>query len=161
VPGAVPLLFGSIDFQLDLGILGEDEALAAFRSQLVLASRLGGASAPIDGVTVGIENLTELESDVARARAFGFGGKLCVHLRQVSSVNVGFAPSPASRSRQKKILDIAISSPDSEAGVMAMDGHTIDRPIILQAKRILLATTTSRSDVPPWTESSRCSPDII
>jgi len=43
------LMFGSIDFQLDLGIHGEGEELLYFRSQLVLISRLAGLPAPVDG----------------------------------------------------------------------------------------------------------------
>ncbi len=39
-PGVVRLAFGSIDFQLDLGIAGDDEALLYFRSHFVLESRL-------------------------------------------------------------------------------------------------------------------------
>ncbi len=35
-------MFGSSDFQIDLGINGEGEELLYFRSQLVLVSRLAG-----------------------------------------------------------------------------------------------------------------------
>ena len=47
-------VFGSIDFQLDLGIEVEEEELLHFRSQLVLVSRVAGLDAPVDGVTTAI-----------------------------------------------------------------------------------------------------------
>jgi citrate lyase subunit beta/citryl-CoA lyase len=40
VPGVVRMGFGHLDFQLDMGIDGDDDALLYFRSQLVLISRL-------------------------------------------------------------------------------------------------------------------------
>src|SRR5262249_30871970 len=40
--GVQRLVFGSIDFQLDLAIQDDDAALLMFRSQLVLISRLAG-----------------------------------------------------------------------------------------------------------------------
>lgn len=45
-PGVSRLAFGSVDFQLDTGILGEHEELLHARSQLVLASRVAGRLAP-------------------------------------------------------------------------------------------------------------------
>ena len=42
------LLFGTIDFQLELGIDGDGDELLAFRSQLVLASRLAGIQDSLD-----------------------------------------------------------------------------------------------------------------
>ena len=48
------LVFGTIDFQLDLGIDGDDMELLHFRSMLVLASRCAGLPPPCDGVTASI-----------------------------------------------------------------------------------------------------------
>ena len=79
------LAFGTIDFQVDLGIEGEDDALAHFRSQLVLESRLAQIQPPLDGVTVDINDAEVLRQDTLRAKRFGFGGKLCIHPRQVRS----------------------------------------------------------------------------
>jgi hypothetical protein len=42
------LIFGSIDFQMDLGIRG-DEQLDFHRAHLVLASPVGGIDAPVGG----------------------------------------------------------------------------------------------------------------
>ncbi|HSV36609.1 MAG TPA: CoA ester lyase, partial [Ramlibacter sp.] len=91
-PGVARLVFGSIDFQLDMDIEDEDEALRPYRAQLVLASRVAQLAAPVDGVTVAIDDAERIGADARRARAFGFGGKLCIHPRQVAVVNAAFSP---------------------------------------------------------------------
>jgi citrate lyase subunit beta/citryl-CoA lyase len=68
-PGVQRLLFGSIDFQVDLGIEGDDDALLFFRSLLVLASRLAGLEAPVDGVTTALDDELAVSTDTARAPA--------------------------------------------------------------------------------------------
>src|SRR6202795_197978 len=45
--GVQRLLFGSIDFQLDLGMAAEEDELLYFRSRIVLASRLAGIQSPV------------------------------------------------------------------------------------------------------------------
>src|SRR5437660_12405324 len=82
-PRVARLAFGSVDFQLDTGITGEQEELLYARSRLVLASRVASILPPIDGVTMALEDQTRLQEDVARARRLGFGGKLCIHPKQV------------------------------------------------------------------------------
>ncbi len=77
------LMFGSIDFQLDLGINGEGEELLYFRSQLVLVSRIAGLPAPVDGITAVFDSADPVRADTQRARRLGFGGKLCIHPKQI------------------------------------------------------------------------------
>jgi citrate lyase subunit beta/citryl-CoA lyase len=134
-PGVVRLIFGSVDFQLDLGIPEEGAPLAAFRSQLVLASRLGGAAAPVDGVTVALDDPGALEADTARARAFGFGAKLCIHPRQVAAVNAGFMPTEQEIGWARRIVDAVSAGADNAA--LAVAGELVDRPVILKAQSIL------------------------
>lgn len=75
-PPVTRLAFGTLDFQVDLDIAGDDDALLAFRSHLVLVSRLAGVPAPIDGVTTSIDDLELLRADTRRSRRLGFGAKL-------------------------------------------------------------------------------------
>ena len=48
-PGVQRLLFGTLDFQMDLGIDGDGEELAYYRSAMVLISRLAEIQPPVDG----------------------------------------------------------------------------------------------------------------
>lgn len=133
--GVQRLTFGSIDFQVDLGMRDalEDELLV-FRSQLVLASRLAGLPPPIDGVSTAIDETDRLRDDVLRARRLGFGGKLCIHPRQVECINRHFAPSKAERAWARRVLDAAAKS---NGTAIAVDGRMVDKPVVLRAQTIL------------------------
>jgi len=128
------LVFGSIDFQLDLGISGEGDALLYFRSQLVLASRLANLAAPVDGVSTSIDDAQTLRSDAERARRLGFGAKLCIHPKQVDSVNRSFSPSDEEVLWAQRVLDAAARS---DGAAVAVDGKMVDRPVILRAQALL------------------------
>ena len=127
------LAFGSIDFQVDLGIEGDDEELLFFRSQLVWQSRLAGLPAPVDGVTANFYDDDRLRSDARRARRLGFGGKLCIHPRQLQAVSTAFMPDDAQRAWAARVL-MAIDS--AKGATVALDGKMVDRPVWLQAMRI-------------------------
>ena len=133
----VRLLFGSIDFQLDLGIPVDGDSLSAFRSHLVLASRLGACAGPVDGVTTALDDPPILAADIDRARRFGFGGKLCIHPRQVGAVNAGFAPTAAEERWARAVMDAVAAPANAGRAALAVDGAMIDRPVILKAEAIL------------------------
>ena len=123
------LAFGSIDFQVDLGIDGEGEELLYFRSGLVLVSRLAGLLPPVDGVTVAIE-----DAETLRGRRLGFGAKLCIHPKQVAVVNACFAPTAEDIAWAERVLAAAAASKGS---AVAVDGKMVDVPVIRKAENIL------------------------
>ena len=89
--------FGTLDFQVDLGIDGDGEELNTFRSMIVFASRLAGIEAPVDGVSTVIDDAEDIEQHARYARKFGFGGKLCIHPKQLEAVHQAYAWSDAER----------------------------------------------------------------
>ena len=133
-PGVSRLMFGSIDFCVDLGIEGDDRELDYFRSQLVLASRLAGIAAPVDGVTTSIDDEALLRSDTLRGKRFGFGGKLCIHPKQVAGVRAAYLPTAAEVNWAQRVVSAATAA---HGGAVAVDGKMVDRPVILKAERIL------------------------
>lgn len=133
-PGVLRLLFGSIDFALDLGISGDDDALLAFRSQLVLASRLAGLPPPVDGVCTAIDDAGRLDAEARRARRLGFGGKLCIHPKQVATVNAAFLPDAGEVAWARRIVQAA---QDAAGGAVAVDGVMVDLPVLRRAQAIL------------------------
>lgn len=128
------LAFGSVDFALDLGIKGQDDELLFARSELVLASRLAGRPAPIDGVTLTLDSDQALAKDVERARRLGFGGKLCIHPKQVPATNAGFQPDAAEIEWARRVVAAAEANP---SGALRLDGKLVDRPVVEQARRLL------------------------
>ncbi len=132
--GVVRLAFGTIDFQLDLGIGGDDDALLAFRSRFVFESRLAQLAPPVDGVTTAIDDNGRIEHDALRSRRTGFGAKLCIHPRQVEVVNRSFSPSPAELDWAQRVVDAM----DRAGGAaVAVDGKMVDRPVLLRAQALL------------------------
>ncbi|TBU90304.1 HpcH/HpaI aldolase/citrate lyase family protein [Phytopseudomonas dryadis] len=129
------LAFGSVDFQVDTGILGDGEELLFARSRLVIASALARIGAPVDGVTVDLGNLEQLASDVRRARQQGFAGKLCVHPKQVAPINDGFRPAAQEVQWARRVLDSVAAH--HGVGAISLDGKLIDLPVILRARRIV------------------------
>ena len=136
VRGLTRLGFGSIDFQLDTGIGDEGDGLLYARSRIVLASAMAGLHPPLDGVNVDLDDMTALERDTARARGLGFGGKLCIHPRQVAVVNRGFAPSDEELDWARRVVAAAKGA----KGAIRLDGKLIDAPVVSRAQRLLAAT---------------------
>jgi len=133
-PGVQRLLFGSIDFQADLCIEGDDDALLFFRSRIVLVSRLAGLAPPVDGVTTDLQDLGATVRDTARARRLGFGAKLCIHPRQVDAVNQGFTPSDAECDWARRVIAAAQAG---GGAAVAVDGKMVDAPVMLRARSLL------------------------
>jgi citrate lyase subunit beta / citryl-CoA lyase len=134
VPGVLRLAFGSLDFQFDLGIPDDVEGLRAFRSHLVLVSRLAGVGSPVDGITRRFDEAGPVQADTARAQALGFGAKLCIHPRQVAWVNAGFSPTADEIAWATRVLD---ADRASAGAATAIDDGMIDRPVMLRAQAIL------------------------
>jgi len=135
--GVARLVFGSIDFQLDLDIADDDLALLPFRMQLVLASRVANLPPPVDGVTTALDDAARIESEARRARSLGFGAKLCIHPRQVPIVNGAFSPGAAEVAWAQRVVEAAAAS---GGAAVAVDGKMVDAPVLARARRLLAAS---------------------
>src|SRR5712692_8758693 len=139
--GVQRLLFGSIDFQLDLGMAAEEDELLYFRSQIVLDSRLAGIQPPVDGVTTDIHSTELVRADTLRARRLGFSGKMCIHPKQVPIVNECFAPSADEVSWARRVVEASSQAPGA---AISVDGKMVDRPVLARAEGILAAVAQLR-----------------
>jgi citrate lyase subunit beta/citryl-CoA lyase len=135
-PGVARLAFGAIDLQVDLDMQcdAQESELLHFRLEMVLASRLAGIEPPVDGVTTAFDDPGLVEQAARRARRLGFGAKLCIHPRQVAAVNRAFLPSADELAWARAVM-AAVEAGDG--GAISLDGKMIDKPVILQAQRML------------------------
>ncbi len=140
-PKVQRFVFGSIDFQLDLGIQGEEEELLYFRSQLVLVSRIAGLEPAVDGVTTAIDDAQRIRGDTLRAKRLGFGAKLCIHPRQVNVVNECFEPTAEEEKWARRIVEAAEAV---HGAAVSVDGKMVDRPVIARAEAILSRIKTAQ-----------------
>ena len=74
------------------------------------------------------------QEDVVHARRLGFRGKLCIHPKQVETINRGFVPTEAELAWARRVLEAADST---GVGALRLDGELIDRPVIERARSIL------------------------
>lgn len=126
------LAFGSVDFAADVGMSHTREALLHARATLVLAARLAGQPAPIDGVTMAIADEAAVEEDSRYAADLGMGGKLLIHPAQVGPARRGFAPS----NREVEWAGRVIAAAETGA-VAVVDGQMVDGPVVTRARLIL------------------------
>lgn len=137
-PGVNRLVFGHLDFALDLGAATDWEALLLARQRLVWRSRLAGRDAPVDSVTPELDE-DAVRDDAKRAARMGFGGKLLIHPRQVAPTAAVFSPSEDDVHWARRV--IAAVEGDSR-GAVALDGRMIDKPVEDAARRILARANT-------------------
>ncbi|HEX3098150.1 MAG TPA: CoA ester lyase [Usitatibacter sp.] len=141
-PGVVRLAIGHLDFMADTGLRagpGEPE-LSPLRFAVAMATRIAGLAPAVDGVTVQTDDAAQLKEDIARARRFGFGGKLLIHPRQVPVAHEAFAPDAAELAWAERVV-----AADAAAGGRAVqvDGRMVDLPVVSLA-RLTLARARRR-----------------
>jgi citrate lyase subunit beta/citryl-CoA lyase len=132
--GVQRLAFGTIDYAVDLDLAEGDEGLLYPACRIALASRAAGLASPVAGVTADIGDETRLRADVRFARACGFGAKLCIHPKQIDPIHRALQPSVAAVDWANRVLAAEAASP----GAARLDGRMVDRPVVLQAERILM-----------------------
>lgn len=128
------LIFGSLDFQLDLGMFAEEEELLYFRSQLVLVSSLANIPSPVDGITTSLDDPEQLRRDTLRAKRLGFGAKLCIHPKQVRLVNELLGTSAAEEAWARRVVEAVAAAKGS---AVVVDGKMVDRPVLARAEALL------------------------
>ncbi|HYL71517.1 MAG TPA: CoA ester lyase [Candidatus Dormibacteraeota bacterium] len=137
------LTWGAEDLSAALGARAKRDAAGALtftyalaRSSCLLAAAALGVQA-IDGVHVEFRDAAGLARELEEARRDGFSGKLAIHPDQVAPINAAFTPTEAERTYALRV--VAAFAATGGAGVASLDGQMIDRPHLLQARRVLAA----------------------
>jgi citrate lyase subunit beta/citryl-CoA lyase len=141
---ALPLAamsWGAEDLSAALGASSKYDASGdlAFTYQLARSLCLAGAVAagaqPVDGVFADFKDDKGLGAEAEAARRDGFTGKLAIHPAQVSVINAAFTPSNADVAHAEEIVAAFEAQPN--AGVLSVGGKMVDRPHLVQARRVL------------------------
>ena len=132
----IRLALGNLDLQADLGMVcdPQETELETARYQIVLASRVAQIAPPVDGVTPSTDDVARIQDDAERAKRMGFGGKLCIHPKQVGIVKAAFMPSQEELAWAHRVID---ADKASKGGAVKLDGRMIDRPVVLLAQRTI------------------------
>jgi citrate lyase subunit beta/citryl-CoA lyase len=139
-PGVSRLAFGSIDYQLDLGVDTHSPALEYAAVALTVASRLADLPAPVAGVTADLAP-SVVAADAERALALGMGAKLCIHPQQIDAARQAFVPSPATLAWAHRVVDTWEHT--LHPGAVQVDARMVDKPVYLRARRLLAQSLIS------------------
>jgi citrate lyase beta subunit len=136
---AACLALGAIDLAVEIGIQqrrdGQEVLLA--RSLLVLESAAAGLRAPLDQVDTVLDDIAQLEEEVALARSLGMRGKMCIHPRQLEPVNRGFGPTEAELAWAHELIEEFERAEADGRGALAVRGEMVDLPVVERARRVL------------------------
>ena len=133
--------WGAEDLSAALGASSKYSARGdlAFTYQLARSLCLAGAVAaevqPVDGVFADFRDEARLITEARAAASEGFTGKLAIHPGQVAPINAAFTPSEAEIDHARAVVDAFAAEPD--AGVLSVAGRMVDRPHLIQARRLL------------------------
>ncbi|HEY0629900.1 MAG TPA: CoA ester lyase [Sphingomicrobium sp.] len=133
--------WGAEDLSAALGASSKYSAPGelAFTYQLARSLCLAGAVAaqvqPVDGVFADFRDEAGLIAEARAAASEGFTGKLAIHPAQIAPINAAFTPSKAELEHAREIIEAFESDPD--AGVLSVGGKMVDRPHLVQARRVI------------------------
>ena len=132
--------FGAADYTLDMGVdmTAGAEELSYARFRIGVACRASGVGWPLDTpYMLDIHDLEGLQADAMRAKQCGFGGKLCIHPKQVDVCNRVFSPLPAEIERARKAVEAFDEARRQGRGVVQVDGLMVDYPVYYRLKQVL------------------------
>ena len=133
--------WGAEDLSAALGASAKTDADGnlSFTYQLARSLCLAGAVAagvqPVDGVFADFKDEAGLRAETEAARRDGFTGKLAIHPAQVPVINAAFTPSDDDVRHAAAI--VAAFEAEPNAGVLSVGGRMVDRPHLVQARRVL------------------------
>jgi citrate lyase subunit beta/citryl-CoA lyase len=137
----VAMSWGAEDLSAALGAASkyDSDGQLSFTYRLARSLCLAGAIAAgvqaIDGVFADFRDQKGLEAEVEAAAHEGFTGKLAIHPAQVPVINAAFTPSSGDIRHAEEIVAAFEAHPD--AGVLSVGGRMVDRPHLVQARRVL------------------------
>ena len=142
-PGSplVAMSWGAEDLSAALGAAskydssGELSFTYKMARSLCLASAVAAGVQPVDGLFADFRDDEGLRRETEAAAREGFTGKLAIHPAQVAVINAAFTPSADDVAHAEDIIAAFEAQPG--AGVLSVGGRMVDRPHLVQARRVL------------------------
>ncbi len=145
----VAMSWGAEDLSAALGASSkyDESGELAFTYRLARSLCLAAAAAasvqPVDGVFADFHDEDGLRAEAEAAAREGFTGKLAIHPAQVAIINAAFTPSAVEIEHARAIVAAFDAQPG--AGVLSVGGRMVDRPHLVQARRVLSRTHRERN----------------
>ena len=131
--GAEDLVRGARRRRRNMTPTASSASPTSWRARYASPARSPPGVQPVDGVFADFRDEEGLRAEPARGRE-GFTGKLAIHPAQVAAINAAFTPSADDLNHAKAI--VAAFAADPDAGVLSVGGRMVDRPHLVQARRV-------------------------
>lgn len=134
------LMWGAEDLAASFGattnrVDGTYAAPFVLARNLCLAGAAAAGVVAIDTVCTDITNIDLVRTEAMDARRDGFGAKAIIHPAHVEPVNLAFSPSDEQIAWAKQVVEALDHG--NATGVASLNGKMIDKPHLLQARRLL------------------------
>jgi citrate lyase subunit beta/citryl-CoA lyase len=140
-PRLAALTWGGEDLAAALGARANrlpdgtwDDPYRLARALTLIAAGAAGVPA-IDTVYADVRDLEGLRAECEAGRRMGFAGRMAIHPAQVAVIEQAYAPTEAERAWAERVIAAFDAAPG--AGVVSLDGRMLDRPHLVQARRLL------------------------
>jgi citrate lyase subunit beta/citryl-CoA lyase len=139
--------FGAEDYITDLGGVRTEQGLEVLyaRSRVALAARVGGIPV-LDQIVPAYDDDERFDRDAALGRSLGYGGKLCIHPRQVALAHRAFSPTEDEIARARQLLERWERATAAGEAAISFDGQMVDEPMAARARATLRAAEAGPLD---------------
>ena len=148
-PRVAALAFGSVDFRRSLGMPTLDAGADVDLPRYVVSMAASAAGVPaLDTVYLHREDLDGLRAETRRVRAMGFDGKFATGVEQVPVIEEAFTPSPEEVAHAERVVR-AFREAGDDVGLIAVDGTTVDKPVVDEQTSLLARAKAAGLEVDP------------
>ncbi len=138
-PRVQRMAFGAGDFSLDTRMTWTrgHAGLQWARVQMVIASRAARLAPPLDTVFSNLADDAGLAEEAAEGKSLGFGGKACIHPKQVEIVNAVFTPTEAEIATARAIVTAFEEAEARGIASLRVGELFVDYPVAARARLVL------------------------
>lgn len=146
-PRVAAVAFGSVDFRRYLGMPTLDGKADVHLPRYVVSMAASAAGVPaLDTVYLNREDFEGLRSETRHVRGMGFEGKFATGVEQVPVIEEAFTPSQEEVARAEQIVK-AFREAGDDVGLIAVDGTTVDKPVVDEQLSLLARARAAGLDV--------------
>ncbi|MCI1986156.1 MAG: citrate (pro-3S)-lyase subunit beta [Lactobacillus sp.] len=125
----------------------EDGAELSFARNYILHAAREAGIAAIDTVYTDINNEEGLIRETSLIKQLGFDGKSVINPRQIPTIHKIFAPTQKQITKAREIVAGLKEAEAKGAGVVAVKGQMVDKPVVERAQYILALAKASGLEV--------------
>jgi len=122
------------DLQVQVGTPSAEIVANQIRYQLILTSKVHQLSPPIDTIYPDFKDESGLSNRVNLWSKMGMAGMLCIHSKQVATVQQALQPIDKALAFATRVIE---EYEKSGQAVFKIDGEMVDAPVIARSRQLL------------------------